>query len=157
LYNNKGGKMKKRGFTIVELLVVIMLIGFLTGMTVFSYRSVFKRSKLEEAVNEVRAFYEGVNKKAVTEGYKYTIQINRDEDFLKYISTETSRNDSLVLREGLDLDFTGGANPIELTVYVDGFVRDNDGVRDFVVIDEETGKYIDFYISPLGVMEAQIK
>lgn len=149
--------MKKRGFTIVELLVVILLIGILTSMTVFSYRSVFKRSKMEEAANEIRAFYEGINKKAVTEGYRYIIQIDRDNEFLKYLSTETSKHDSLVLGEDIDLDFAGGTNPVELTVFVDGFVRDDDGVRDFDVINEKIGKTISFYISPLGVMEAVVK
>ena len=149
--------MKNRGFTIIEMLVIIVIMGLLAGMAVFSYRNLFARSRLEETMNEVRAFYEGVNRKAVTEGYRYIIQIDRDDDFLQYISADASRRDSLVLREDLDLDFAGGANPIQLVVHVDGFVRDEDDIRDFSVIDSEAGKSISFYISPLGVLEARLQ
>jgi len=149
--------MKTKGFTIVELMVVIVIIGLLGGMAVFSYRGLFARSRLEETMNEVRAFYAGVNKKAVTEGYRYKIQIDKDNELLKYISTETLKQDSLVLREGLDLDFVGAVDLIELTVFVGGFVRDENDVREFFVRDNETGKLITFYISPLGVMEARLQ
>ncbi len=149
--------MKTKGFTLIELLVVIVIIGLLAGIAVFSYRDLFARSRLEETMNEVRAFYEGVNKKAVTEGSRYIIRIDREDDLLGYISADVSRNGELVLREGLDLDFDGGTNPIELIVHVDGFVRAENNVRDFSVEDDETGKLITFYISPLGVMEARLQ
>jgi len=149
--------MKIKGFTLIELMVVIVIIGLLGGMAVFSYRGLFARSRLEETMNEVRAFYEGVNKKAVTEGYRYIIQIDKGNDLLKYISTDASRNGELILREGLDLDFEEAVDIIELTVFVGGFVRAEDNVREFFVRDNETGKLITFYISPLGVMEARLQ
>jgi prepilin-type N-terminal cleavage/methylation domain-containing protein len=151
------GKMKKKGFTIMELLVVILVIGMLSGMTAFSYRKLFKKSRLEESLNEVRAFYEGVNRKAVTEGYRYILQIDRDNELLRSVSTETLKRDSLVLREGLDLDFVGGEDTVRLTVHVDGFVRDDDNVRELFLIDKDLGDTIEIYISPLGVMEASLK
>ncbi|MEJ2306509.1 MAG: prepilin-type N-terminal cleavage/methylation domain-containing protein [candidate division WOR-3 bacterium] len=149
--------MKNKGFTLVELIVVIVIMGVIAGISIFSYRSLFARSRLEETMNEVRAFYEGVNRRVVTEGYKYLIQIDESDDRLEYISSEGSQRDSLVLREELDLEFSGGVNPIRLTVHVDGFVRDEDDVREFLVIDENTGKSISFYISPLGVLEAKLQ
>ncbi len=149
--------MKKKGFTIIELMVIIVIIGLLTGISLFSYRSLFASSKLEEMANEIRAFYEGVNKKAVTEGYRYTIYLDRENEFLKYVSTEGSKQGSLVLPEGLNLDFAGGVNPVRLTVYVDGFVKDKDDIRDFSVKNGESGKSLDFYISPLGVLEVKLQ
>jgi prepilin-type N-terminal cleavage/methylation domain-containing protein len=149
--------MKIKGFTIIELIVVILVMGILTAISLFSYRSLFSKSRLEETMNEVRAFYEGINRKAVTEGYKYTLQIDRNDDYLRYISSDGSNRDSLILREDLDLNFLGGINPISLTVHVDGFVKDEHDVRDFSLKDEKTGDSASFYISPLGVLEVRLR
>jgi prepilin-type N-terminal cleavage/methylation domain-containing protein len=149
--------MKKSGFSLIEMLVVIVVMGMLAGLSVFSYRTIFAKSRLEETMNRVRAFYEGVNKRAVTEGYSYAIQIDKEDNFLKYISADGSRRDILAFREGLDLEFDGGENPISLIVYVDGFVRDVNDIRNFSVTDTALGKSIDFYISPLGVLEASLR
>ena len=149
--------MKNKGFNIIELLVVIVIMGVIAAISVFSYRSLFSRSRLEETVNEVRAFYEGVNRRAVTQGYSYIIQMDRENDFLEYVNSGGTRQDSLGFREELDLDFDGGANIIRLIVYVDGFVRDEDGIRDFRILDDESGRTANFYISPLGVMEARLQ
>ena len=149
--------MKNKGFNIIELLVVIVIMGLLASIAVFSYRSLFSRSRLEETVNEVRAFYEGVNRRAVTLGYAYIIQMDRENEFLEYVNSGGTRQDALILREELDLDFEGGDNVIRLIVYVDGFVRDEDGVRDFRVIDVESGRTANFYISPLGVLETRLQ
>lgn len=149
--------MKNKGFNMVELLVVIMIMGLLASIAVFSYRNLFTRSRLEETMNQVNTFYKGVNRRAVTEGYGYTIQMDRVRNLLKYISSDGSRQDSLILRKGLVLDFSGGLNSIQLTVHVDGFVKDEDGVRDFSVTDTVAGKSVSFYISPLGIMEARLQ
>ncbi len=149
--------MNNKGFNIIELIVVISVMGLLAGTAVFAYRSLFKRSQLEKTMNQVRGFYEGVNRGAVTEGYGYTFQLDRVNESLKYISSNTSKMNSLVLCEGLDLNFLGDENIIRLYVHVDGFVRDLDGIRDFSVIDSSAGKSIYFYVSPLGVMEARLQ
>lgn len=149
--------MRNKGFTIIELMVVILIMGLLAGISIFSYRNLFARSRMEEAMNEVNAFYAGVNRKAVTQGYKYTIQMDRVNDLLKYISSDGLKQDSLVFRDGLDLDFSGGASSVQLTVYVDGFIRDEDGIRDFTLMDTVSGESVSFYISPLGVLEARLQ
>jgi prepilin-type N-terminal cleavage/methylation domain-containing protein len=149
--------MRNKGFTIIELLVVILIMGLLAGISIFSYRSLFARSRMEEAMNEVNAFYAGVNRKAVTQGYRYTIQMDRVNDLLKYISSDGLKQDSLVFRDGLDLDFSGGVGSVQLTVYVDGFVRDEDGIRNFTLLDTVSGESASFYISPLGVLEARLQ
>ncbi len=149
--------MKNKGFTVIELIVVVILMGILSSIAVFSYRSLFARTRLEETMNQVRAFYGEINRRAVNEGYKYTLQLDRENEELRYISSNASKTDSLVLREELDLVFLGGKNIICLDVHVDGFVKDVDDVREFSVLDAETGKSIIFYISPLGVMEARLQ
>jgi prepilin-type N-terminal cleavage/methylation domain-containing protein len=149
--------MKNKGFNIIELIVVISIIGLLSAVGVFSYRGLFKRSQLERTMNEIRGFYEGVNRGAVTEGYKYILQLDRENESFKYIGSNSGKKDSLILEENLDLDFPGEDNPIRLIVHVDGFVNDVDTVRDFSVVDNETGNSISFYISPLGAMEVSIQ
>lgn len=149
--------MKEKGFNIIELMVVIVIMGIIASIAVFSYRSLFERSRLEETMNQVRAFYESVNRKAVTQGYSCIIQLDREDDFLEYVNSGGTRQDALILREELDLDFDGDEDVIRLIVYVDGFVRDEDGVRDFRVLDVQSGRTANFYISPLGVLEASLQ
>ncbi len=149
--------MKNKGFSLIELLVVIVTMGIILGISVFSYRSLFARSELEKAMNEVRAFYEGVNRKAVTQGYAYIIQLDRENDLVEYVNSTGARQDAIFFKDNLDLVFGGGEDVVRLIVYVDGFVRDEDDVRDFRVEDANTGKSINFYISPLGILEANLQ
>lgn len=149
--------MKNKGFSLIELLVVIVTMGIVLSIAVFSYRSLFARSELEKTMNEVRAFYEGVNRKAVTEGYSYILQLDRDNDLVEYVNATGTRQDVIFFEDDMDLDFGGAEDVVRLIVYVDGFVRDEDDVRNFRVEDINSGKAINFYISPLGILEANLQ
>lgn len=46
MYQKQGGFQKQRGFTIVELLIVIVVIGILAAITVVAYNGVQARAKL---------------------------------------------------------------------------------------------------------------
>lgn len=150
--------MKFKGFTLVEMLIVILVMGILAGITIFTYQSAFKRSRLERAMNGVRAFYGRVNRRVVTEGYQHLIQVNKDKNVLRAVkSTDVLVYDSLTFSENLNLGFDGAKKSFILVVHVDGFVDDEDNIRDFHLVNTETGDSALFYISPLGVMEARLK
>ncbi len=114
--------------------------------------------KVEEAMNEVIAFYQRTNRFATTEGADYKLELDKGNEFLRYMldSPTASTEDSLGLRSGLDLDFTGGAT-ITFTVNSNGSVDDDDNIREFSITDSELGKTVYFYISPLGVIESEVR
>lgn len=146
--------MKSRGFTIVELIVVIVIMGILSLLAIPSFRSLFVGSRLEEARNGVIAFYQRVNRYATTEGVNYVLEVNPGLDSLRCMKEGlASVRDGIGLRSGLDL--TGVT--ITFTVEPDGFVRDNSGTRNFRIYDSDTKDSLVFYISPLGVMEVERK
>lgn len=50
----------KRGFTIVELIIVIVVIGILATLTVMSYRSVQRGAVLSKAMTDLSAINDGI-------------------------------------------------------------------------------------------------
>ncbi len=147
--------MKNKGFTVIELLVVILIMGLLVLLAVPAFRGVFMKGRLEQAGNEVFAFYQRVNRYATTEGVNYVLEVKADKDSLRCIKEGGAGvvRDAIGLHKGLDL--TGAV--ITFTVQSDGFVIDDDDIREFKIDDSHTGKSLVFYISPLGVMEVNRK
>lgn len=142
--------MKNKGFTAVELIVVIVIIALLFSFAVPAFRTLFVKGRLEEAGNQVVAFYQMVNRYATTEGVDYILEVDPGNKTLRCM-----RQGIADVRDKLKLcsRLTMSGATITFTVESDGFVRDNDGTREFKIDDSHTGKTLVFYISPLGVME----
>ena len=58
-------KQKQSGFTIVELLIVIVVIAILAAITIVSYNGIQNRSKNQQTVTAVRAYYTALQAYAV--------------------------------------------------------------------------------------------
>lgn len=142
--------MKNKGFTVIELIVVIVIISVLLLIAVPAFRGFFMKSRLEEAGNQVVAFYQRVNRYATAEGVNYILEVNVGTNSLRCIKEGLGTvRDEVLLRSGVSL--TGAT--ITFRVQADGFVKDLNGTREFQIDDSQTGKSLIFYISPLGVME----
>lgn len=150
--------IRRKGFTLIELMVVIVVIGVLAGIGIYYFRGLFVRQRLEESRNEVIAFYQRTNRYATTDGADYKLEVDKQNEFLRCMIAQAvaTTKDSLGLRQGLDLEHTGGAT-ITFNVNPDGTVDDDDNIRKFTITDSEIGKLIEFYISPLGVIESEVK
>jgi prepilin-type N-terminal cleavage/methylation domain-containing protein len=150
--------MKDRGFTIIELIVVIIIAGILVAIAMPAFRNLFAKSRLEEARNQVIGFYQGAHRYATTTGVDYVLQVDETNGRFRCLADTTSAvaRDSLVLCSGLDLSH-GAAGSLSFILQPDGFVRYTDTLTRFSITDEKTGNLLEFYISPLGTVEVEKK
>jgi len=63
--------VKRRGYTLFEMVIVLALIVLLAGLAVPSFEAMYVDYKLQSAVDEVRARWAQIRARAVTEGRPY--------------------------------------------------------------------------------------
>lgn len=56
LYNEKGGIMIKKGFTLLEVLIVIIIIGILAAIALPQYTKTLEKAKSAEAITQLGTF-----------------------------------------------------------------------------------------------------
>ncbi|MBQ7544543.1 MAG: type II secretion system protein [Synergistaceae bacterium] len=107
-------KSKRKGFTLVELLIVIVVIGILAAMMMLSSTEAVSSAKATKIIADMRnirtavlAWYTDNYDKVVKVGNEYKIYLNRDK-------TGTPRYIGDYLDEG------GGAGKAEILKYLDG-------------------------------------
>ena len=70
---NMLNRMKKKAFTMVELIVVIVILGVLAALTVPAFTSVINKSKQEVAVQEASAVAREARAMAAFDGGRTTL------------------------------------------------------------------------------------
>ena len=80
-------KINKKGFTLLELLVVVLIIGILAAVALPQYRKVVEEAKLTEALENI----------AVIEGAAH-----------RYMLAHPEMTSSVFLEDFLDVDLNGG-------------------------------------------------
>ena len=88
--------MNKQGFTLIELMVVVLIIGILTAIALPQYETAVEKSRMSEAM---------INAKAIVDASQRYFQANPNE------STITNRN------QIADVDLRGGQWNGDGTVY----------------------------------------
>ncbi|MBN1695409.1 prepilin-type N-terminal cleavage/methylation domain-containing protein [candidate division WOR-3 bacterium] len=148
--------MKNKGFTIIELIVVIVIAGVLLLLAVPAFRGLYNKGQLEVARNEVMGFYQRAHRYATTAGVDYVLQVDETKGVLRCMVDTTSVivRDSLVLSSRLSI-YHGGGGSLSYVLHPDGFVEYGDTLTGFFVSDKNTGDSLKFYISPLGTIEVE--
>ena len=62
--------MKQKGFTLIEILTVVLIIGILTSIGIPQYRKAVARSQVVEAESMLRAIYDSSERLAAEFGYR---------------------------------------------------------------------------------------
>jgi type II secretion system protein G len=67
-FNKMWAKQKESGFTIVELLIVIVVIGILAAITIVAFNGVQAKAKDAERISEVKTLQKAIEMYAVENG-----------------------------------------------------------------------------------------
>ena len=68
----------RNGFTLIELVVVLVIVGVLVGLGAPSVGHVLDRIAVDRAVNELTAFYNGARLAAVLRGRRVRVEFSAD-------------------------------------------------------------------------------
>ena len=58
-------KINKKGFTLVEVLTVVIIVGVLSSLALPQYRRVVERARATEAIAELKTLYDASERLAV--------------------------------------------------------------------------------------------
>jgi prepilin-type N-terminal cleavage/methylation domain-containing protein len=117
---NRG--FKKTGFTIVEVLLVVAIIGILSSIGMVSYGRVVARHQLEENALEVRSFINGAVLQVKAHRQTRDIGWNQAGIFLREAGTNCAGAvlDSAILRNGVQFVLTADVPMLNLPADVNG-------------------------------------
>ena len=77
----------RRGFTLVELMVVVLVIGVILGISVPTFRSILKKAPLEQAISEVEAKCRNARSKAILKNRVIEVYLNEIENIVALNTT----------------------------------------------------------------------
>jgi prepilin-type N-terminal cleavage/methylation domain-containing protein len=97
--------MKIKGYTIVEILIVIVIIGIISAIASFSWQRYVANSSLKTGARKVAADFAGYKAKAISEGRDYTITIN--------VSPNNNYNITALAKDDLAAVALNGVTPTE--------------------------------------------
>ncbi len=90
-------KDSNSGFTLIELMVVVIIVGILAGLSVFSYRDFVKKNEIN---NQIRALYSDLIKLRLMamRTNKTTFMELTSDNYIGYVDT----NEDDILDAGID-------------------------------------------------------
>lgn len=147
---------KFRGFTVIELLVIIVIIGVLASLGLFGYRNMFRMGQEKEVISRIQKIYQRTHMFAVREGENFIFEINKTNNFIRSApdTASTKTEDSIKVDKGFVLDYPGSS--MSFRVKANGNVEViGGGNRNFNLVDVKENDTVHFYISQLGIMEVK--
>lgn len=75
---NRPMPATRRGFTLIELILVVAVLGVLISVAVPGVMSLFSRQKSEEAVNSILTFFGDVRREAIMGGKSWWVRYSND-------------------------------------------------------------------------------
>jgi general secretion pathway protein H len=80
------GQRRRRGFTVIELMVVVMIIGLIAGTVAMSMDAMLPRSRLSSEVRALAATLQGARSDAIARNAEFLIEYDLDNEAYRVIS-----------------------------------------------------------------------
>ena len=93
----------KKGFTLLELLVVVLIIGILAGIAIPQYRYIVEKTRNTEAINNLSTIARGIDVWLITNGWPTTTSST------DLVGTDTGHGRSMLL--DIDIESAFECNP----------------------------------------------
>lgn len=94
--------MNKKGFTLVELLAVVLIVAILSGVALPQYRKVVEKARLSEAESMMRMIYDSSERLAGEFGYRNFVEMYQN-NASKAVLSRMDMFDSSNLPKGCSL------------------------------------------------------
>lgn len=123
---------KRLGFTLIEILVIILVVGILSAIAIPSFMSLIDKVNINNAVTEVRAALQTGQRDAIRRSQVCTVGLNAiDGKVISYCSSnERDLPDRIVFATNISKDANLPGNPIRIDFGVLG-------TADFTTVDSD--------------------
>ena len=148
----------KRGFTLIELMVVIAIIGILTALIAFGMRGSLHSYNIQEDSGRFRRFFYSAQKKLQADTLATTWEIMVDENTQKvYGRPGGAANfiDTLEFNPNDSIDIVGPSNIDFFTISKSGTVTSLYDDYFYIINRNNTGKKMKITITPLGEVKEE--
>lgn len=80
------GARRAAGFSLVELVVVVMIVGLMVGAISISWEVIVPRSRLNTSVRELAAHLQSTRSEAVSRNLEYWVEYDLDEEAYRVVT-----------------------------------------------------------------------
>jgi len=106
--------LKNSGFTLVELLITIAIIGIGAGVATFSFSTWIRKSRAQSQIRQMSADISELMIRALTSKQRHSITLNETSYVFKAYSSDTYSSDADLLAHGTII--SGGTHTVSFSM-----------------------------------------